>query len=236
VSDSAVYYWRKKLGLKSKFSYDKIRKIDKVTVENLFNLGYSDYKIAKILNCSPDGIYSHRMRYKLFRNDDLRFNKPLKLTDFQKQVLIGTLLGDSSMRKGGDIKCSHGIKQKEYCLHKTEIFKSLNSKCLYHKRSKTDKRNGNIYEDYTMYIGANSYLSTWYYKLYVGGTKVIPFDLLEHFTEVSLAFMFMDDGSRCNSGYTIATNCFNKDELIEFQKFLLYKFNLIHSQNLFLHT
>lgn len=77
VSDSAIYYWRKKLNLKSKFTYSKISKINNSKFEELFNKGLSDYKIAKELNMSPDSIYSHRMRYKYYIESSIMRNNTL---------------------------------------------------------------------------------------------------------------------------------------------------------------
>lgn len=62
---------------------------------------------------SPDGIYSHRIRYGYVRKKDLRYNEKIKLSKFQKQVLLGTLLGDSTCRctnKNPRISCAHCIK------------------------------------------------------------------------------------------------------------------------------
>ena len=153
------------------------------------------------------------------------------MTDFQKQVLIGTMLGDAnfSMGKNGvspSMSCAHGIKQKEYCEYKTKIFESLGAKCNYHKRNTIDKRTNIYYEDYTMYVPANPEFLPYFKSFYPNGKKVIPFDLFNQFTEVSLAFMFMDDGSKASSGYRIATNCFTKSDIMQFQNFLLEKFNI----------
>lgn len=233
VSTSAILYWRKKLNLKSKFTYSKISKIDNVKFEELFNKGLSDYVIAKELNMSPDGVYSHRMRYHYLRNNDLRFNKAIELSDFQKQVLIGTVLGDSSLRVQSNtvnanpsLSCAHCVAQKEYCEYKTKIFENLGAKCNYHKRNIPDKRNGIYYEDYAMYVPANPEFLIYYQSFYKNGKKVIPFELLDNFTEVSLAFMYMDDGSKTNNTYSIATNCFSMEDLIKFKKFLYNKFNI----------
>lgn len=230
VTRGAIGYWRRKLNLKSKFTYSKLSKVNKEQFEELFNKGLSDYKIAKIMNLSADGIYYYRTVHG-YKRESLKINKGIELTNFQKQVLIGTLLGDSSLsiKKGSinpTISCAHGIKQKEYCEYKTEIFKSLNAKCVYHKRNKADKRNGNIYEDYTMIMPNNPELIEWFNSFYVNGVKVIPFNLFEYFTEVSLAFMYMDDGYKIGNNYSISTNCFCREELEIFIKHLKNKFNL----------
>lgn len=243
ISPSTIYYYRSTHNLPTKFTYDKISKIDTEKFVELFNKGLSDYAIAKELNMSPDGVYSHRMRYGYLR-EDLRPNKAIELSNFQKQVLLGTMLGDSSFKMtkasvNPAISCAHGIKQKEYCEHKTKIFENLGAICTYHKRNIPDKRNNKYYEDYTMFVPANPELKGWYNAFYKEGRKVIPFELFDNFTEVSLAFMFMDDGSNTKYGYNIATNCFSEEELRKFRVFLFEKFNLetsMHkSHSLYIH-
>lgn len=230
ISRAAIQYYRAVNNMPTKFTYSKISKIDNRKFEELFNKGLSDYSIAKEFNMSPDGIYSHRMRHGYLRDVDLRLNKAIELTDFQKQVLLGTILGDTSFKVGKGsinpaIQCSHSIIQKEYCEHKTEIFKSLGAYCKYHKRNVPDKRNGKYYEDYTMYVPANPKLLEWY-KLTYKPKKVIPFELFNYFTEVSLAFMYMDDGCKTGNNYSISTNSFSKEDLIKFIAFLKEKFNI----------
>lgn len=238
ICRATIQYYRKTHNMPTKFTYEKISKIDNIKFEKLFNEGLSDYSIAKELNMSPDGVYSHRMRHGYFR-ESLKENKPIPLTDFQKQVLIGTMLGDSSFKMSKDkinpaVSCAHCIQQREYCEYKTQIFESLGAKCHYHKRNIPDKRNGKFYEDYTMLVPSNPEFLDFYTKFYKNGRKVIPFELLDNFTEVSLAFMFMDDGSKTKCGYVIATNCFNKDELTKFRAFLIEKFGIetsLHKNN-----
>lgn len=239
IKRATIQYYRSTHNLPTKFTYDKISKIDNNKFEELFNQGLSDYAIAKELNMSPDGVYSHRIRHNYKRDNNLRLNKAITLTDFQKQVLIGTMLGDSSMRLGKGclspcITCAHGIKQKEYCEYKTKIFESLGATCNYHKRNIIDERTGIYYEDYTMFIPSNPEFLLYYNSFYPNGKKVIPLNLLNQFTEVSLAFMYMDDGSKVKSGYNIATNCFEKEELNKFRMFINNKFNIdsiIHKNN-----
>lgn len=229
INDATIQYYRKTHNLKTKFTYDKISKIDNKAFEKLFYAGLNDDEIAIKLGMSESGIYSHRMRHGYYR-ENRTINKKIPLTNFQRQVLIGTLLGDSSLSNNNmnaSFKCSHGLKQKEYSEHIADIFKSLGATCTYRKRNKPDKRNGIYYESYDVNIPANPAFNKYYYAFYPNGKKVIPMELVnKYFTKVSLAFMFMDDGSKYPSGYSIATNCFELDNLKEFQQFLLNKFNL----------
>lgn len=77
-----------------------------------------------------------------------------------------------------------------------------------------------------MEIPANPELLPIYKSFYLDGKKHIPFNLLDKFSEVSLAFLFMDDGCKTSCSYSIATNCFDLKELEEFRIFLKRKFNL----------
>lgn len=78
-----------------------------------------------------------------------------------------------------------------------------------------------------MYIPANPALKEWYNLFYPNGKKVIPIELFDTFTEVSLAFMFMDDGSKTGKhAYEIATNCFSASDVTAFRQMLKSKFNL----------
>ena len=231
ICRATICYYRQTHNMPTKFTYDKISKIDNQKFEKLFNQGLSDYVIAKELNMSPEGVYSHRMRHKYIRTRNLRVNEAIELSDFQKQVLIGTMLGDSSMSMSKSmvspkIVCMHGVKQKEYCEHKTQIFKSLGAHCTYHKRSTPDLRTGICYENYTMSVPANPEFLKYYEAFYRNGIKRIPLELLDNFTEVSLAFMYMDDGCKISQSYSIATNCFTVEEINKFRAFLLSKFNL----------
>lgn len=50
---------------------------------------------------------------------------------------------------------------------------------------------------------------------------------MNEFTDVSLAFMFMDDGCKHNkNSYNIATICFEKENIEDFMDFLFDKFKL----------
>ena len=232
VGDGTIFYWRKQLNIPSKFTYTKNCKIKDEELLPLFNSGLSDYKIADILGVSADGVYGHRMRRGYLRSNDLRVNKEISLSDFQKAVLVGTILGDSTLQlsKGTinpRLTCAHGIKQKEYCEYKTEIFRSIGAKCCYHKRNIVDNRTGIFYEDITLSTPANPQFLEFYHAFYKNGKKRIPMSIIrKYFTEASLAFLFMDDGYKTKCGYSIATSCFKKLDIERFGKFLKFKYNL----------
>lgn len=229
VSDGCIQYHRKKLGIKSRFTYEKISKMDHKKMEELFNSGLSDYKIAKELGVKPCSVFNYRKYHNIGMDRNLKYNKAIKLTDFQRQLLIGTLLGDSSLEKANTnprVSCTHGIKQKEYCEYKTGLLESLGAHSKCYKRKTIDNRTGLYYEECTMRLPANPEFVDLYYSFYPEGHKVFPLDLLNDYSEVSLAFHYMDDGYKIRGGYALSTNCFDKNSLQKFVSFLKERFGL----------
>lgn len=227
VKAGTVAYYRKSHNLPTKFTYSKIDKISKTNFKELFEAGLSDYAIAKAIGMSPDGVYSHRMRHGFLRKS-LAEAKYQPLSSYQKQVLLGIMLGDGSMRifKNPKFTTAHCPAQKEYSEHIAEVFKNLGGKCIYRKRNTPDCRTGIRYESYTVSVDTNPAYLPYYNSLYKKGKKHIPIDLLDDFTEVSLAYMFMDDGFKTPCSYALSTNCFSIEELQQFQNFLKIRFNL----------
>lgn len=197
--------------------------------EKLFNEGLSDYKIAKILGLNHATIFQFRKKHGYIR-ESLVTAKPREISNTEMEVIIGSLLGDGNMRLNGrnaSFCIGHGSKQKEYCLYKAKLLKNLNAKFSYSKRKVPDKRNGILYETYWCRIGANPNFNPIYEEFYKNGKKHIPINLVKnYFSRLSLAILYMDDGNKTEHGYTIATMCFDREEINEFRAFLLLKFNL----------
>ena len=62
--------------------------------------------------------------------------------------------------------------------------------------------------------------------------KIIPLNIEQYLSPITLALWFMDDGSKLGKGAKIATNCFTKTELEKLCKILKNKFNItvtVHS-------
>lgn len=229
VTPGAIYYQRKKLGIKTSFTYEKNSKMDHNKLRVLFEQGWSDYRIAKELGVKPCSVFSYRKLHEIQRNDNLKYNKAVEPSDFQFEVLIGILMGDGSMRKTNvnpSFVCMHGAKQKEYCQYKYELLKNLGAKLSHHKRNVIDKRTGLYYEDYTVRLSCNPALLGMYNSFYPNRKKVIPFSLFDRYSAASLAFHYMDDGYKMKNGYAIATQSFDKNDVIRFIDFLFERFGI----------
>lgn len=207
-------------------------KIDlrKEEFERMFNAGFSDYKIAKILGMSHCTVFQYRKKHNYIRKS-LKENQFKEIGNRELNILLGTILGDATLRKTNKnafYVVSHSPKQKEYCQHICSELSSIGSKLSYSKRIIPDKRTGKYYESYICRVQSNPALNDLYNMFYPNNVKVIPNNefFKRNFNEISLAYLYMDDGSKMQNGYSIATLCFTKKEILEFRKFLFVKFNL----------
>ena len=242
VSRQLVQFHRSKLGLKSNFSYVSFRRMNYDEVEKLVRENKTDKEIAELFNVKPVSVYFFRKRNNIQR-DNLLINKAIEFTNRQRSIILGSLLGDASLRKTNInpvFTCEHGIKQLEYCKWKAKELESLGAKFSISKRQTIDKRTGLYYESAVCRLAANPVFLPIYNKLYKNGRKTITSEYLEHFDELSLAVMFMDDGYKIGRTVGIATNCFTVEELlilnnIFYTKFGI-KFNITKSKTLYLPT
>ena len=115
------------------------------------------------------------------------------LTQEQKSLIIGTILGDGYLRvipkrKNAFLEVNHSAKQKDYVDWKYKILKSI-------VKSEPKLRNGNgggvAYRFYTQCLPEITDMFTYFYK---DRKKIIPDDI--NIDEFSVAVWFMDDGSR----------------------------------------
>lgn len=229
VSRQLIQFHRSKLGLASNFSYLSFRKMNYTEVEKLVREGKTDREIAELLGVKEISVYFFRKRNNIQR-DNLLINKAIEMTDRQRSIILGSLLGDASLRKTNInpiFTCEHGIKQLEYCKWKAKELESLGAKFSTSKRKTIDKRTGLYYESAICRLPANPVLLPIYNNLYKNGKKTITSEYLESFNELSLAVMFMDDGYRLGKTVGIATNCFTVEECSIFNDMLVAKFGIV---------
>jgi hypothetical protein len=131
------------------------------------------------------------------------------LTQLQKSVIIGTVLGDGYIRKlkgrkNAFLEINHSFKQREYVDWKYSVLENLTI-----SKPKARKGNGNriAYRFYTKQLAELTEIMNMFY---VGNKKVIPDIKLD---PITLAIWFMDDGSRCRgSDVYLNTQQFTKDD------------------------
>ena len=220
---SVIQAYRKKNNLSSNFNYKcKIENLLE-DIKELKKQGLGNRKISELLNIPRTSLMY------LFRKHNLEnikyIPKYANLNYFQKSALIGSLLGDSSISKKYILNIGHGLKQEEYYKHKIQLL-SPNIKFLEYRREKVDKRTNNLYISLQAYSNKYEDIVNLRELLYINGKKEITKENLKDFNEISLAYLFMDDGNYEKYGAKIALCNFSNNSLILFQNFLKNKWNI----------
>ena len=167
---------------------------------------------------------------------------PLYMTEREKQIIVGTVLGDSSIRRGKTDKynfltCQHGPNQKEYCEWKAGQLGqvSLKTTCKEYTRLTPNKKTGKIYSIVAMRVRNSPQLDYFRDIFYVDNKKVITDEVLQYYTPLAMAVHFMDDGSTnkgSRSGIRSAGNCmiatcgFDKGSITRFRDYLLSEYGV----------
>ena len=220
---SVIQAYRKKNNLSSNFNYKcKIENLLE-DIKELKKQGLGNRKISELLDVPRTSLMY------LFRKHNLEnikyIPKYANLNYFQKSALIGSLLGDSSINRKYTLNIGHGLKQEEYYKHKIQLF-SPNIKFLEYKREKIDKRTNNLYISLQAYSNKYEDIVNLKELLYINSKKEITKEILKDFNEISLAYLYMDDGNYEKYGAKIALCNFSNDNLILFQNFLKNKWNI----------
>jgi hypothetical protein len=223
-SAKTISYHLKNMGIEIRSS----KKVDQDKFEELWNAGKSDLEIAEFFGVKEVTIKNFRTSKNntgKFRREG--FNKSeIKLTEMQKQIIYGSLLGDLSMRKSNinaRIYIVHSLKQKELFMNKVEMLGDfMGSWKLYNNY--VDKRTELIYDSLRGNSKSHPEFTKIYDILYISNKKTITqtyLNLINH--PIALAYWFMDDGT--NRG-TLAVHSFSIDEIKLIQNWLEEKFNI----------
>jgi len=168
-------------------------------------------------------------------NQIKEYKNTLKLTDLQRSILVGTLLGDGHLetRDNGKtyrLKIEHQLLQNDYTQWLHNHFKEWTRSGIY-KKIKANKKE---YVGFTTYShGAFRFYGQ---QFYVEGKKHIPKLINKLLDPISLAIWFMDDGSwksEKHHTFIIHTLGFAKSGLEVVQQVMLDKFKIktsLHKQ------
>lgn len=159
------------------------------------------------------------------------------LTDYQREILIGSLLGDGCLELGVNsknpcLRISRSRKDKPYLLWQAEIFNNFLTEFSIRDKNTFDERTQKIYQGVSLRTECNPvflpYYKEWYKYNYTSGhnTKILPSNLL--LTPTIIAIWIADDGNiityegkrSYSLNLKIATHGFSEQEVIKL-KFLL---------------
>lgn len=159
------------------------------------------------------------------------YKKTLKLSEIQKQVLVGTLLGDGCLETQNNgrtyrLKVEHSIAQKDYVEWK---YKVLEKFILSKPRIRKKLSYGLIRESYCFSTVSHGSLRFYGQQFYRNGKKVIPRIIGKMLTPLALAVWFMDDGSvksKKHKALVIHSQSFNKQDLERIIKVMEEKYGI----------
>lgn len=205
--------------------------IEKEEFYKYYELGYSDEQIGKAIGIPGKIINEYRRKNKI----PVRQKEVFQFPQDQYQIIIGGLLGDSSMsisktKKGASVTWRHSMKQKDYCLWKYEQLKEFC--CKPYHIVEHDPRNGNNYDGITIKTKQNAAFVPFFDQFYFlkengEKKKYINAEILNSLNELGLAIWFQDDGYKEKTGgYCLSTNCFSDEDLKLIQNYFLFKYDI----------
>jgi len=195
---------------------------------DLNNQGLGRNQILQKLNWNSKKLtnFCYNNKIKISKNNNL------DVSEEQKQVIIGSLLGDGNISYSGKyskncrLQISHSTKQLEYLKYKYNILKSLcNNDVIIRKR--IDKRfkdpNYITCELKTKSLSVFSdYKKLWYKEK----KKDLQNSNIHELGPLGLAIWFMDDGYTSGKSFLLATQSFSEEDLETLKKILKTKFNI----------
>lgn len=140
----------------------------------------------------------------------------LMITERQRDIIVGSILGDAYIYPLGKIQFEQSDKQYDYILWKfTELenlaYSQPSQICRHHSRAGID------YVSYRFWL--RQYFRPWRTIFYQDNKKVIPQSL--RLTPLMVAVWYMDDGSFSDKTCVISTDSFSFDSVHLIQ--LLFK-------------
>lgn len=144
---------------------------------------------------------------------EIRKLKKLKLSDYQKQVIIGCILGDGCLSENWSktnfrLQITQSINQKDYVFWKYSILRNLIlSEPRYYFRN----------QSLTIRTISHKELTELRNIFYIQNKKIIPANIAKMLSPLILAVWFMDDGNVFKTqnyihGYNLNTQSFTKQE------------------------
>lgn len=176
----------------------KFSHIDKEMFLSKYKSGMSLEEIAIELKVPYDYIGFLREHFDISRLGPKFINRKKTekpLTNRQKEIIIGSLMGDAGKMSSSSVKMKQSVKQKEYLLWKfTELHEhaSLNS---LKEEQYLDKRYNKVNHQIRFYTNANTDIETILSMFYKSGHKTITPEILNLLTPLGIAVWFMDDGT-----------------------------------------
>jgi len=172
---------------------------------------------------------SARKLIKLVRkwNQNIQKNPFMLITQKEHDLIIGSLLGDASIRQRERNSCfrvAHSIKQRDYINWKLSLLKDFEISEFNERKKIIKEREVIMISLTTKTHSVFNYYRNLFYK---DGKKVVVQDILNQLNPRSLAIWICDDGSYNKQGYIIlCTNSYTLEEHELIKQFFEKRFGL----------
>ena len=197
------------------------KRLNTVLLEELYNKNNSYKEIIEITGYNRNSVNGYFHRTKGPMKDSRKFRRnSIEITDIQRQILFGTLMGDGNLQKqkirSYSGRYNHSIKQLIYCEH---IREKLGSLCSDVKFATSVGSNGKTYNSCYFILKNNLNLEYFYNMFYNNTKKDVPLDL-SLLTPLAMAYWFMDDGTASGGcSISIATCSFSLEGLLKLKEY-----------------
>lgn len=199
VSDVAVSWFRRKHGIQTRSQLDRVAPssgkaftdLSPGELSNLY-LTMTDEAIGAMFGLSKTTV--RKRRYALGVGSLTKSERSTKhhpLTDEQKEVVLGTLLGDGHLLDRGVLKVSHYHGQLQYLRQIHAILAPLSLPITYGEKQMD---NGTLTFGFSFQTAQHSWFKYLRGCFYPEGRRVFPRPILENLTPRSLAYWYFDDG------------------------------------------
>jgi hypothetical protein len=157
--------------------------------------------------------------------------KNFSLTADLRGIMVGLLLGAAHAQKRSrntNIFFEQSIVRKDYLMHLYELFKLF---CISEPKLSVrapSKIRGNVYSSLRFQTMALPCFNEFHELFFQQGPKIIPLNIKDLFTPLTLAYWICDDGTFDNKTQAIilCTECFNLEGVKLLQDVLVDKFKL----------
>lgn len=151
-------------------------------------------------------------------------------SEFQKSIIIGTILGDANLRiTSNSINAIYIHAQAFFrSSYSWMIFTKLQNLCASFPSFKQPKFKDQTFYSTHVCTRAYPFITDIYNAFYIKGIKIIPTEyLFLNMTPVVLAYLIIDDGSAHGNGLRIITNAFSLFEVTQLAGILHYHYGII---------
>ena len=209
----------------------KKKMIDKIALIDLYiNKKKTAYEIAEMFGVNKSIVCDLLHKHEIDTNPKQRkyeIIKKISFTQEQKDLIVGTLLGDGCIALHGHknkacrLMINHYEKQKDFLMWKKGILGNFVNTV---RREEDNKKNSIIWSFTTVVHDEFRFYRKLFYE---GNKKVIRDELIHYLKPLSLAVWFLDDGI-LNAGVNIrfSTDRFTKEENEKLQWMLKCNFDI----------